>query len=57
MALTSVTPVGNDVLWGFATNGYQTVPMPVGPGKQIPIMATVRSTDGGAHWSIVKLPV
>jgi photosystem II stability/assembly factor-like uncharacterized protein len=47
MALTSVTPVGHDVLWGFATNG----------GKQIPEFETVRSTDGGAHWSTVKLPV
>jgi photosystem II stability/assembly factor-like uncharacterized protein len=56
MALTSVTPVGDDVLWGVATNGYHTVPMPVGPGKRIPNLATVRSTDGGAHWSIVNLP-
>jgi photosystem II stability/assembly factor-like uncharacterized protein len=56
MTLDSVTPVSDDVLWGVATNGYHTVPMPVGPGKQLPNLATVRSTDGGAHWSIVKLP-
>jgi photosystem II stability/assembly factor-like uncharacterized protein len=46
MALSSVTPVGDDVLWGFTTNGVQ----------RYPNLETVRSTDGGAHWSIVKLP-
>jgi photosystem II stability/assembly factor-like uncharacterized protein len=39
--LDSVTPVGGDVLWG--TIGGSLI--------------HVRTTDGGKHWSIVKLPV
>jgi photosystem II stability/assembly factor-like uncharacterized protein len=55
MVLTSVTPVGDDVLWGVATNGYVAKTLPGGGVKNYPNLVTVRSTDGGAHWSIVKL--
>jgi photosystem II stability/assembly factor-like uncharacterized protein len=56
MALTSVTPVGDEVLWGVARNGYVAKTLPGGGVKNYPTLVTVRSTDGGAHWSIVKLP-
>jgi len=56
MVLTSVTPAGDDVLWGVATNGYVAKTLPGGGVKNYPNLVTVRSTDGGAHWSLVKLP-
>jgi len=55
MALTSVTPAGDAVLWGVATNGYVAKTLPGGGVKNYPNLVTVRSTDGGAHWSLVKL--
>ena len=56
MALTSVTPVGDGVLWGVATNGYVAKTLPGGGVKNYPNLVTVRSTDEGTHWSIVKVP-
>lgn len=56
MALTSVTPVGDDVLLGVATNGYVAKTLPGGGVKNYPNLVVVRSTDGGAHWSLVKVP-
>jgi photosystem II stability/assembly factor-like uncharacterized protein len=43
LTLTSVFPTGGNVLWGIG-NGSVMSGMPL------------RSTDAGAHWSIVKLP-
>ena len=42
--LASVAPVGGDVLWGTAIAS--------GDGARFPI----RSIDGGASWSLIKLP-
>jgi photosystem II stability/assembly factor-like uncharacterized protein len=46
--LDSVTPVGGNVLWGTARGG--------GSGQILYYTFPIRSTDGGATWSIVKLP-
>ena len=43
--LDSVTPVAADTLWGSSANSAS-------PGVEFP----VKSTDGGASWSIVTLP-
>ena len=56
MVLTSVTPVGGNVLWGVARNGYVAKSLPGGGVKNYPNLVTVRSTDGGTTWSIVKVP-
>ncbi|SRR5712692_598303 len=53
--LVSVTPVGNGGLWGLATDGFVTEQLQGGV-RLIPNSVMVRSTDGGAHWSLVKLP-
>jgi hypothetical protein len=52
----SVTPVGGGVLWGVATNGSVAITLPGGGFKNDPNPVTVRSTDGGAHWSMVAQP-
>jgi len=45
--LDSVTPAGGNVLWGTAVSGASGAAHLDYP---------VRSTDGGATWSVVKLP-
>lgn len=55
MTLTSVTPVSKEVLWGYATNGFVAEPLQGGAVKSVPNSLTVRSTDGGVHWSVVNL--